>query len=64
MLFLKKRPHLPSPPAMDEGSNFSIFSSALVIACLFSPAILENVKCHLFHCGFDLHLPITNEVQF
>lgn len=64
MLFLKKRHHLASPPAMDEGSTFSMFSSALVIACLFSPAILENVKCNLFRCGFDLHFPITSEVQF
>lgn len=64
-LFLKKQYHSPSPPAMDEGSEFSIFSAALVIACLFFfLGILKNVKCNLFRCGFDLHFPITNEAQF
>lgn len=46
----------PFQPAVCEGSNFSTYSTTLVIVCLFESSRPNGCDV-LSHCGFDLHFP-------
>lgn len=48
--------HLLLPPAVDEGSDFTTASLALVIICLFDSS--HPTGCEVVSlCGFDLYSP-------